>query len=611
MRLGGILEQEWDEPGALQAYFAALDWAPKSREVLKALARLGSTREDSVDLGDVLARLLDVEQGEEAVEIALRLSRIRATHGDEEGAERTLERGYAACPKSAVLRDELARRYAESEAWNKLAALHVRDAEARSSKEGKIECLSAAAELLREHGDARGAAEILLLAVDIDATDRDLLLALIDAYAAIGEHARAVYAISKAIENNPDDPWLYRSRASLYDALGDDRLALADLERAYAMSGGGYASELLVLLERTARAAAAAGAADARALRLRLAEVLAWAGDVDRARVELTELTRADGKDRTALRALAAIEESQSNWDAAIAIYRRLLPLEDGDAMVEIALKLADACERGERLGDARSALERALSQRAAAPSLVAVRERLRAVYSATGANRELAGMFFEDAAAAPDVASKLPFLLRAGRMLLDAGGEAPRAVQVLEQARALRPPAADEHEVTLLLSEAYAAAEQLDGARALLDAAAAAHKGRRSKQLSAIYRQRARIELTEGDRAAGLAALTKALESDPQNGVLAMELGLLAVELEDQEIQNRAFRSVTMMKVAPPGGTEGTNAASRGLAYYHLGRIAAAQGDRRKARLMIEKAVLDDPALDVARALLEQLRAG
>jgi tetratricopeptide (TPR) repeat protein len=240
------------------------------------------------------------------------------------------------------------------------------------------------------------------------------------------------------------------------------------------------------------------------------------------------------------------------------------------------------------------------------------VRERLRIVYNATGAGRELAGMVLEDAAEVPTSAAKLPLLLRAGRLLLDAGGEAPRTALVFEEARSLaKAGSPDEQEATVLLAEAYVVAGRIDDARALLDAAVAAHKGRRSKQLSAIHRERARIELGEGDGAAGLAAMQKALECDPQNAALAMELGLLAVDLDDLDVQNRAFRAVTLMKITPAGAADGTSASARGLAYYHLGRVAVAQGDRRKARLMAEKAVADDPALESARALLEQLRAG
>ena len=50
---------------------------------------------------------------------------------------------------------------------------------------------------------------------------------------------------------------------------------------------------------------------------------------------------------------------------------------------------------------------------------------------------------------------------------------------------------------------------------------------------------------------------------------------------------------------------------ASSKVAGNVIGSIRAVLRDRRKARLMIEKAVADDPALDAARALLEELRAG
>ncbi len=86
-------------------------------------------------------------------------------------------------------------------------------------------------------------------------------------------------------------------------------------------------------------------------------------------------------------------------------------------------------------------------------------------------------------------------------------------------------------------------------------------------------------------------------------------ELGTLGVQLEEHEPATRAFRAVTLMKTVPAGSPEGATAQLRALAYYHLGRMAYIQGDRRKARLMIDKAVADDPTLEEARTLLDQLR--
>ena len=64
-------------------------------------------------------------------------------------------------------------------------------------------------------------------------------------------------------------------------------------------------------------------------------------------------------------------------------------------------------------------------------------------------------------------------------------------------------------------------------------------------------------------------------------------------------------------MKAAPPGSAEGITPPARALAYYHLGDIAKSQGDLRKARLMVEKAVSEDPTLEAARSLLDELRNG
>jgi tetratricopeptide (TPR) repeat protein len=619
LRLGALMEQEWDEGGALDLYHAALDWDGKNKDLLRAIVRIGMAREDSMALGSALDQLLVVEQGEPAAELALRLASIRAAHEDGEGAELALEQGFAACPGSVELREELIRRYEISESWAKLAALHQRDADGDRPKADKIASLCLAADILRGRaGDAAGAAATLLRALDLDPTDRDVLLALIDAYGALGEHARAIDAVGLALAVTPEDAWLYRARASLHEALGDEPRALLDLEQAHWRSGGGYAGELVILLERAAAAPRGTSADDRaaeRALRLRLAEVLSMAGEIDRARAELTELTRTDGKDRASLRALAALEDKHGTWDAASAAYRRLLPLEDDEGLAVAAVKLADACERGEHLGEARSALERAL---AIAPTNPAVRARLRDVYNVLGAGRELADLILQDADAATDAATRCGLLLHAGRLLLD-GGEAPaHAASVLEEARSLLPPQppsagprADEQEILLLLSDAYLLVGRVADAQTLLDIAIAAHKGRRSKPLAAVHRKRAQLELSINDRPAALVALTRSFEGDPQNAALAMELGELAIELEDLELASRAYRGATLMKLAPPGSSEGVPLIARAHAYYQLARIAVAQGDRRKARLMIDKAVADDATHEGARYLLEQLRAG
>ncbi|WP_437686930.1 tetratricopeptide repeat protein [Sorangium sp. So ce176] len=619
MRLGALLEQRGDDRGARDVYLGAADWDGANRDVLRALVRLGRKRDTTDDLVDALEKLLRVEQGGEAAQIALELSGLHAARGDDAAAEAALKAGYAVCPASDRLREELASRYAAREAWHALADLHVLTAQVAGTDEARVESLCRAAELLRDRaGDAAAAAELLERALRVAPGDRDVLLALIDACGAVGEHARAARALTATLEASPDDPWLYRARAEVYGALGQGDSALADLERAHALGGAEYARELIAGLERALERAAArpadaepaepasegAAAVTPRALRLRLAEILARSGDLERARAHLGDLLHADAKDRAALKALAGLEESAARWDAASAVYRRLIALEEGEALVATALRLAGACSRAGHLGDARGGLERALR---AAPGNAAIRDRLRALYAEIGASRELAAITLEDAAAAPDVAGRFALLVAAGRLLLEVG-DAPQAVSTLREARSLRP---QDHEVGVSLVDALTAAGNPKEARAVTAELIAANKGRRSRLLGAVYHRLARIEDAEGNPRESLVALTRALENDPQNGELAMALGESALGLGEQDIAARAYRAVTLMKIAPEPGEAGTTLAARALAYYHLGAMALAAGDRRRARLMLDKSVSEDASLEAARALLDELRAG
>lgn len=607
MKLGALLEKRGDEHGALDVYHRTLDWDAQSKEALRAVLRLSVKLDNSVDLGDALEKLLAVEEGDEAAQHALELAGLRSAHGDAPGAERALEDGFAKCPGSEQLLSMLTERYAARGAWKKVAAAHAARSRALTAPAERIDALCRAAEVLREKAsDPAGAADVLEEALALDPRERDVLLALIDACEAVGRPERAIAAVSASIAAVPEDPWLYRSRAALHEAAGRHDLSLFDLARAQEKSGGGYTGEYLAALEqaidRAQRRAPLPEDRPERELRIGLAELAARSGDLERARAQLSDLLRRDGKDKGALRALASLEDGAGNWDAASAVYRRLLSLEEGDALVEAALRLADACERADRLGDARGGLERALR---AAPSNAAVRDRLRRLYEATSAKAELGALLAEDARAEADPAKRALALLRAGRLLTEAGDGA-RALALLEDAQKLAP---ELQELQVAIASALAAAGRAGEARAMLTQAAAAHRGKRSKQLGAIHLALSRIEQQAGNGGEALQAMLRAFDNDPQNAELAMELGHFALDLDDAETAGRAFRAVTLLRTAPAGSTDGASAAMKALAYHRLATIANAQGDRRKARFMVEKALAEDPSLAEARALLDALR--
>ena len=452
----------------------------------------------------------------------------------------------------------------------------------------------------KELGAPAEAARALDMALAARHDEPGLLNELVMMLCEAGDALAAEAKLSEAIERL--DPEAYErapmlaKRAAIQSSRGADEGALEDLEQAYRLGRGEHAKELAAELERVIALASQAGDAPReRALRLRLVEVLPQAGDVELARTILADLVKQDPKDAEALRALASLEASADRWDAASAAYRRLVALEEGEAVGETALRLADACERANRLGDARGGLERA---RLMLPGNEALRHRLERLYESTGAYRELAEMFLSDAKATGDVAGRFAHLIRAGSLLLQHGGDAEAAIAPLKEAQALRP---NDHECIALLSDAYTSAGRTVEAAELLNAAVVSHKGRRSRELASLYHRLARVAQADGESAAQLAWLTQALDMDSQNGIVASELAVLAMDLGQLDLANRALRVVTMLKHAGP--------MSKALAYQYMGEIAKKQGDSKRAVLLLKRAVQEDATLAGAKALLDLLQ--
>jgi tetratricopeptide (TPR) repeat protein len=234
------------------------------------------------------------------------------------------------------------------------------------------------------------------------------------------------------------------------------------------------------------------------------------------------------------------------------------------------------------------------------------LRERLKKLYQATGMNRELAQLALEDASRAADVAGKLMHLHFAGSLLMLPDGDLDEAIRVLEEAHALSP---ESIEGAVLLARAYAAAGRGDEGMAILDQIVQAHHGRRAKQLSVVYQEMSSIQLQEGFLNEALESLTKAFEMDVRNGQLAMRLGQLALDVGAEDIAVRAFRSVTMMRGAVDAEvSEGATAEAKAESHYHLAVIARKQGDARKAKILVSKALSENPDHEPARVLLAEL---
>jgi tetratricopeptide (TPR) repeat protein len=608
-RLGQLLEKR-DRAQARDVYYAALDWDPRSRELLLALERMHDEDADIEARSDVMERRLQIEQGDAAETLALSLHDTRKSLEDGAGALRALEMGFKGAPRSTALRVRLEAIYRETNEHRKLAELYQLDARGRPDPKEKSLRLREAARIFSDQlADPGQAAAVLREARTADPNDRILLVELIDTLSAAGELRGAVDELTAAIDALPADdtlrPDLVGRRAVLRSRLNEMEGALEDFEEAVASGKQDLRAYLAEHLGKMAVQAAGRGdAALWRTYRLRIAALRLEIGEIEEARNVLNELLKTDSKDKATLRAVAHLDELEGRWDAASATYRRLVGLEEGAGIVDAALKLLVTCEKAGRLADARGGLERA---RMAAPEDVGLRERLAWLYGELGALRELAELVLEEARAAGDVAPRFDGLVRAGQLFLEAAtdpnasaqADVSAAIAPLEEAHALRPTDLD---CAALLSDAYVSAGRLEEAQDLLLRTIATFKGRRARELSALYHRLARIAEVVGDRAAELQHLTTALDMDAQNGVVASELAYLAMDAGNMELAQRALRQITMLKVPAP--------LPKALAYQHLGEIARQQGDSRRAMMLLKRAIDDDPTLEQARALLDQLQA-
>ena len=602
LRLGRLLEQR-DRAEARGVYYTGLDWDPASRPLLEALFGVLDGDDDASERADVMERRLAVERGPTAEALAMALWKSRLDLGDEGAAERALDLGYRAHPASSALRERLEAAYRARGDWAKLAALCVVDGAAREDREERIARLREAASIWRnEVGDARAAADALALAREGAPDDPTLLYELVNALVDAGDPGAAAIALGSAIDQPAEDlgrrAALLGARASIRVKMGESAGALEDLEGAFALEPEPYAAPLAERIERACEEATSTGDfGGVRALRLRQALVLPYAGDHETARSILADLVRQDAKDREALEALANLEVALERWDAASATLRRLVGIEEGEAAVDAALRLADACERAGRPGDARGALERA---HLVSPQHPAVGERLQRVYELTGAWHELADLAFKEAQASGDVAERFARLLRAGSLLLEQAGEPQSAIGPLQEARALRP---NDPDCVCLLADALLYSGRASEALTVLDQVLGPNRGRRTRELAGINWRLSRVSRAVGDAAGELRAMVQALECDAQSGQVCADVAIRAMEIGQLDLASRALRAVTLLKAPGP--------MSKALAYQYMGEIARVQGDPKRALTLVKRALVEDPTLEGAKALVQAIERG
>ncbi|HEX6277258.1 MAG TPA: tetratricopeptide repeat protein, partial [Polyangiaceae bacterium] len=561
LRLTGILEQAGKLEEAADVARRALAGAPDHRELAATVLRLAEASGDTRSIADALERLLALERGPEAGALGRRLAALRDELGDEKGVERALELACIASPDDPELLESLLSRF-----------------EAR--------------------GDAARAAALLARALERRPDDLGLLERLSAALGQSGDHEESARMLDRLVAASPNDAALLKKRAQVLHELGREDHALVDLEAAYALDPS-LASELVQALER---AVARAEPPEDLRYALRLVDVLEAGDDLVGARARLAEFLTHKPDDLAGFRRLASLDQRLGNKKEALLTLERVAALETGPGLVEVALSLSAAAAEAGNPELARPALERALEIEPENPGVL---ERLEAIYMSTGAAKELGEMLLQQAALIEDPARRLGIVLRAAEALLADNGDRETAMRVLEVARTESPASI---EAATLLARAYAASGQAERGLEVLKGVAAAQKGKRTRAVAALYEQIAAIHLDEGFLSDAMEAFSRAFEADPKNAELALTLGRLALDIEEDEVATRAFRSVTIMRPKGPDG--GARPEDKAEASFHLAALAKKQGDLRKARVLVSKALADDPDHAGARALLAEIDA-
>ncbi len=471
---------------------------------------------------------------------------------------------------------------------------------------------------LRERAkDAAGARRALELGFAADPKNPTFFRRLVDAYREAGDPGGTLRLLDPAIAARPEETELLLLRAVARESLGDDDGALFDLETA-AVADGRHAEALLALHERvlerqTTRAEGKPLPATANVYGIRVVDVLLHLRRFSDARRELERVlartpTHADALERT-----AALHCADGDWPLAVETYRKLVPIAeagDKESFVRIVLGLADACERAGDAGAARDALEKALAK---APESDDLMRRLERVCEMMGDFARLANLLVAHAERQPSdgnaaaLEDRTRLLVRAGLLLLDSAQDPAGALAVAEKARDADGESLD---AVLLWASAQRRLNRPAEAIAAIHAATSRAKGKRTPVLARLHLEAARAHLAVDEVVEAFDSLKAGFSLDWRNAEIAMLLGLVAIDLDDEKLAERALSGLTTTP-ARDAASGSPDASLQAGAFYRLALMAQGKGDRGKARRMATRAIGIEPGHAAARALLDQIEPG
>ena len=369
-----------------------------------------------------------------------------------------------------------------------------------------------------------------------------------------------------------------------------------ELERLYTAEG--RTADRVLLLGRRADAAKQRGDAAGEAAALRAAAELyeRELSDLASAARSLEGVRALEPHDKRTLEALSRLYESLEQWAPATERLGELLALESGDNALSLAHRIAGIAEG--KLSDIGLAEGALLRGHAMDPSHELTSRSLAALYERHSMHDKLASWLIGQEPQVSDPNKKLGLLLRIAGLQRQQLGDAGAAASTLERAIALAP---DDRDVLMQLCDLYIVAGRSKDAIPLLEKIVASYGGRRAKELALYEHKLGQAYEGLGENAAALKHFDAAFKVDLTSVPILRDLGRMCMVTGDLERAQKTYRALLLQRLTPEMGV------TKADVYYRLGEISFRQGDKLKAKSMLERAVAEGGGHPEASALLAQ----
>jgi len=311
----------------------------------------------------------------------------------------------------------------------------------------------------------------------------------------------------------------------------------------------------------------------------------------------LARIHELDPSDVKAIASLVELYRNDGRYSAAASGMRLLVPLLPTAEAIKVAHELADLAEQQLKdLSLAEQALRYSLALEAEQP---AVRKRLKQLLRNAQSFSVLVELLEQELQHTAAPADQAALLREIASVRHEKLGDPASAVTYLERAVVLMP---EDRQSLLLLCDLYMSAGRAPDAITVLEKLIASYGGRRAKEVAVLEHRLGQAYEGRGLSNIALKHYDNAFKIDLTSVPVLRDLGRLCLALGDLERAQKTYRALLLQRLVPEHGI------TKSDVYFRLGEISFQQGDKVKAKAMLERAISEAGQHPDAQALLEQL---